>query len=112
MLDQLCNSAPPTLGALGCSGVTLTLVDGWAVAQTAGSGITSLGRLPRGFSRRRARRASRSEDLRGRAVREGSGGKLCRLLDVDGWIAWFGEDECHRLGGEVAALHEPFVVLL
>ena len=82
------------------------------MAQTAGSGITSLARLPRGFSRRRARRASRSEDLRGRAVREGSGRKLCHLLDVGGWIAWFGEDECHRLGGEVAALHEPLVVLL
>ena len=67
------------------------------MAQTAGSGITSLARLPRGFSRRRARRASRTEDLRRRAVRVGSGGKPCHLLDVDGWIARFGEDECHRL---------------
>jgi hypothetical protein len=83
------------------------------VAQASGSAITSVLGLPRGFSRRRARRASRIEDLRGRAARWGSGGNTCRLLDLDGRFAvGLGEDQRHRLGGEVAALHEPLIVLL
>jgi hypothetical protein len=81
------------------------------VAQASGSGITSWVSLPRGFTRRRARRASRSGDLRGRADRVGSGGKARDLFGFDGRVSRFGENERHRLGGEVATLHQPLVVL-
>ena len=64
------------------------------------------------FSWRRARRASRNEDLRGRVGWVRSGGKSCHLLDVDGRVGGVGEDKRHRFGGEVAALHQPLVVLL
>ena len=101
------------MSQVGCSGVTGLRSSArlWA-AQASGRVVTSWLGLSRGFSRRRARRASWSEDLRGRRSRRGSGGKACGLLDVDGRIGGFGEDERHRLGGEVAALHEPLVVLL
>jgi len=34
------------------------------------------------------------------------------LLGVGLLAVGVGEDECHRLGGEVAALHQPLVILL
>ena len=67
---------------------------GLRAAQALGSGITSRVTVPRWFSWRRARRASRSEDLRGRAGAVPSDGKTCHLLDFEGGIARFGEDEC------------------
>ena len=82
------------------------------MAQALESGITSGVGLPRGFTRGRARRASRSGDLRGRAVGVGLGGKVRDLLDVAGWIVRVGEHECHRLGREVTTLHQPLVILL
>jgi hypothetical protein len=42
----------------------------------------------------------------------GSRGKACHFPGLGCRLDGFGEDERHRLGGEVAALHEPLVVLL
>jgi hypothetical protein len=82
---------------VGCSGVT-----GRARRRVAGS------------SRRRGRDhllGWGGGDARVRAVGVGSGGKVRDLLGLDGRLGGFGEEERHRFGGEVAALHEAFVVL-
>ena len=67
------------------------------------------------LARPRARRARGRDDMRVRAVRVRSGGTARDLLGLEGRLGGFGgfgEDERHRLGGEVAALHQPLVVLL
>ena len=77
---------------VGCSGVT-----GRARRRVAGS------------SRRRGRDhllGWGGGDARVRAVGVGSGGKVRDLLGLDGRLGGFGEEERHRFGGEVAALHE------
>src|SRR4051794_31457973 len=100
-----------------CRGVTdFELVGGSVAAQAGLSWVTSswVGSL-RGFSRRRARRASRSEDPRGRAAGEGgrSGSKAGRPRLLGGRFGLGGRvDERPRLEREGAALDEALVTLL
>src|SRR4051812_7128187 len=106
-----------TRSQVECRGVTdFELVGGSVAAQAGLSWVTSswVG-APRGFSRRRARRASRSEDPRGRAAGEGgrSGSKAGRPRLLGGRFGLGGRvDERHRLAGGVGARDEPLVILL
>jgi hypothetical protein len=86
---------------------------GWLAAHAGLSGITSSPWVAetRVLARACARRARGRDDMRVRASGVGSGGKAGDLLGVDGRVGRLGEDQRHRLGGEVAALHEPLVSL-